>query len=501
MDKVYTAAQVRRLDQIAIRDFNIPGYTLMCRAGDALFASIREYYPTAKSLCVVCGAGNNAGDGYVVARLAHDADLNVSLIAVTDPAKLKGDALTAYRDYAASGGHYTRFNDDLTELPDTDVIVDALLGIGLTHTVEGSFAIAIHLINKHHAPVIAVDVPSGLNADTGQVAGIAVQAAHTLTFIAHKQGLFTGQARDYCGKLQRDTLNVPAEVYQRIDNNVRITTQQYFARLLPPRDRCSHKGSHGHAVLVGGNAGMSGAIRLAGEGALRAGSGLVTVATHQAHADWVNLQRPELMVLSLDEPNSPHSQRSITALRTLLQKAKAIGIGPGLGKSSWSRNLLTQVLTQDCPKVLDADALNLLAQTPLRRDDWILTPHPAEAARLLVCSVGDIEQDRFAAARELQQRYGGIVVLKGAGTLIASADEIAICTAGNPGMASGGMGDVLTGIICGLLAQDLSLQQAAEAGVFAHATAADHAAQDGERGLIASDVLAHLRTIVNPWVG
>jgi NAD(P)H-hydrate epimerase len=233
---------------------------------------------------------------------------------------------------------------------------------------------------------------------------------------------------------------------------------------------------------------MSGAIRLAGEAALRAGSGLVSIATHPAHAPFLNLLRPELMVHAVDSP---------ATLRPLLARMEAIGIGPGMAQTAWSRNLLTLIQNATQPKVLDADALNLLAQNRSQRDDWILTPHPGEAARLLACTTADVEQDRIAAASRLQREYAGVIVLKGAGTLVASANGVAFCDAGNPGMASGGMGDALTGIITALLAQGLSLEAAATTGVWVHAHAADRAAASGERGLLASDLITHLREVIN----
>jgi NAD(P)H-hydrate epimerase len=234
---------------------------------------------------------------------------------------------------------------------------------------------------------------------------------------------------------------------------------------------------------------MSGAIRLAGEAALRVGSGLVSVATHPEHAPWMNLGQPELMVYAVESP---------VQLRALLQRMNTIAIGPGMGQTAWSRGLLTMVQTTDLPKVLDADALNLLAQTPSKRDDWVLTPHAAEAARLLGCDVAAVQQDRVAAAVKLQREFGGVVVLKGAGTLVASAQGVARCAAGNPGMAAGGMGDVLTGVIAGFLAQGLELAIAAEVAVLVHALAGDQVAEGGERGLLPTDVVAQLRKVANP---
>lgn len=484
-NRVYTATQVRQLDRSAIHDAGIPAYTLMSRAGQATFDHLRSRWPDARSLCILCGAGNNGGDGYVIARLALQAGWQVTLISLADVSRLQGAAQQASHNFSAAGGHVQAFTG---EIPPAAVIVDALLGTGLDRTVEGAYAAAIQQLNQQTAPVVAVDIPSGLHADTGQPCGGAVEATLTVTYIGLKAGLLTGKARDYCGTLHLATLDVPDSVYAQVPTDMHLLGLHTLHEHLAPRRRSAHKGNAGHALLVGGAPGMSGAIRLAGEAALRAGSGLVSVATHPEHAPFLNVYRPELMVHALDSPST---------LSPLLTRVNAIGIGPGMAQTVWSTELLTLIQNTSQPKVLDADALNLLAQTPSQRDDWILTPHPGEAARLLSCTTAAVEQDRVTAARRLQREYGGVIVLKGAGTLVASSNGIAFCDAGNPGMASGGMGDALTGIITALLAQGLSLEAAATTGVWVHAHAADRATADGERGLLASDLITHLREVIN----
>jgi NAD(P)H-hydrate epimerase len=483
--RVYTAAQVRQLDQIAIQHCGIPAYILMTRAGQVTFEHLRQRWPATRSLGVLCGSGNNGGDGYVIARLALQAGWHVTLLSLVDTSRLQGAAQQACQDFLAAGGDIQAFAD---QLPLVDVMVDALLGTGLDRSVSGAYANAIALLNRQTAPVVAVDIPSGLHADSGQPCGDAVVASMTVTYIGWKVGLFTGTARDYGGTLHFARLDVPDAVYAQVPIAMHLLGQHTVREHLPPRRRSAHKGHCGHSLLVGGASGMSGAIRLAGEAALRTGSGLVSIATYPEHAPFLNLHRPELMVHAVD---------SAAVIRPLLARMDAIGIGPGLAQTAWSRQLLTLIQNATQPKVFDADALNLLAQTRSQRDDWILTPHPGEAARLLASDTPSIEQDRCAAARRLQQEYGGVIVLKGAGTLIVSTKGIAICPAGNPGMASGGMGDVLTGIITALLAQGLGLAEAAETGVWLHAHAADLAAVDGERGLLASDLIAHLREAFN----
>lgn len=485
-NRLYTAAQAQELDRLASQQAGIPAYTLMSRAGQAAFKHLLQTWPATRSVCVLCGSGNNGGDGYIVARLALQAGWQVYVFALGDVSRLPEAARQAQVEFQTAGGQVQTFAGNL---PLADVLVDALLGTGLDRPLEGAYADAVNLLNAQSAPVMSLDIPSGLNADTGQVLGTAVEAELTVTFIGLKVGLLTGQARAYCGRLVLAGLDVPETVYAQVPTRLHVLGPHTVQTHLPPRHRILHKGQCGHALLIGGAPGMSGAIRLAGEAALRVGSGLVSVATHPEHAPFLNLLRPELMVHAVESP---------VQLRSLLPRTNALGIGPGMGQTAWSRGLLTMVQTAAQPKVLDADALNLLAQTPLKRDDWVLTPHPGEAARLSGTQVWAVEQDRLGTARLLQEKYGGVIVLKGAGTVVVSPDATALCPAGNPGMASGGMGDALTGVITGLLAQGLDTAAAAETGVWLHAHAADLAAAEGERGLLAGDVIAHLRKAINP---
>ena len=485
---VYTTAQVRQLDQIAIQRQGIAGYELMCRAAQAAFENLINFWPNTQTICVICGAGNNAGDGYVLARLAQQAGLEVDVISLSDPHCLQADAQQAYQDYVALGEDAIAYAGTLSS---ADVYVDALLGTGLSRPLCDSYLQVVQQLNAQPQPILAVDVPSGLNSDTGQPLPIAIQANVTVTFIAWKQGLLTGQARDYCGELVLANLDLPKAVYQAVTTQNFILDDNYLHQALPKRKRSAHKGHFGRSVLIGGNAGMSGAIQLAGQAALRTGSGLVSIITHEAHAPFLNVTQPELMVLAATAAND-------NVIADRLYTANALGIGPGLGQNAWGQHWFDLLSSSATCRVLDADALNLLAQQPHERSDWILTPHPTEAARLLGTTTQVIEADRMAAAQLLQQRYGGVVVLKGAGSIVASATQCAFCIDGNPGMASGGMGDLLTGIITALLAQGFALFEAAALGVFIHAQAGDLAAQQGERGLIASDMLSFIRTVVNP---
>jgi ADP-dependent NAD(P)H-hydrate dehydratase / NAD(P)H-hydrate epimerase len=482
-EKLYTGAQVRELDRRAIQDHGIPGYTLMERAGQAAFNGLRMRWPHARRIGVLCGPGNNGGDGYVIARLAHTSGIHVWLVEAGNPDSLQGDAARA--EWAAAGGSAVSAG---VSWPEADVLVDALLGTGLDRAVGGPMAGLIDAVNATGLPVLAVDIPSGLHADTGAVMGCAVHAALTVTFIGLKTGLFTGAGPDCCGRVVFEALEVPAGVYDGITPAAERLDSAYVGRLMP-RPRGAHKGSFGHVLVVGGDQGMPGAARLAGEAAARTGAGLVSVATHPDHAPLLPLTRPELMV---------HAATGPADLAPLLARATVAAVGPGLGRGHWGRGLLGRLLECGLPMVLDADALNLLAAEPLRRDDWVLTPHPGEAARLLGCDSAAVQADRPGAAARIVGRFGGVCVLKGAGTLVHDGELLSVCTGGNPGMASGGMGDVLTGIIAALMAQGFDPGEAARLGVCAHAEAADRAARAGERGLLASDVIASLREVVNP---
>lgn len=485
-EKVYNAAQIRALEQAAF-DQNITAWELMQRAGRATFDHISKQWPTSQSLCVLCGAGNNAGDGYIVAALAQAWGWRVEVVAFNEGEQLPEPARTAYQTFKEAGGV---IHEGVTKLPTADIYVDALFGMGLSRAVEGHYKKAILALNALAKPVVAIDIPSGLNADTGCVMGVAVCADFTVTYIGLKQGLLTGQAADYVGHIVCNSLKLPAKVLKTIKQPAGyLLNSSQLTEVLPKRSRNAHKGLSGHTLVVGGAPSMAGAVRLAGEAALRTGSGLVTVATHPIHAMALNSTRPELMVGAVD---------NLEQLIPYVERASVVAIGPGLGQSTWSKSLWGILKQGTLPLVVDADALNLLAKIPFKRADWVLTPHSGEAGRLLGSGAQTVEQDRIAAIYALKEQYGGTVVLKGAGTLILGDEGLVFCTAGNPGMASGGMGDVLTGIIAALMAQRFSPESAARIGVLAHAIAGDIAAQQGERGLLASDLIAQLRVVVNP---
>ncbi len=490
---IYSAAQVRALDTYEIEKRLVPSYTLMTRAAEGALKVLRARWPQARRLAVVCGAGNNAGDGYVLARLAKAAGLEVLTLATVAPDRLGGDARRAQAEWLAAGGAAHPFVADA--LSGSDLVVDALLGTGLSGAPRAETLAVIQAINAARRPVLALDVPSGLDADTGAVHEAAVRADITVCFVALKSGLFLGAGPEHAGVVLLEDLGVVPPVTPAFAPLLRRIDESELSQSLPRRARESHKGSHGRVLVIGGGSGMPGALRLAGEAALRVGAGLVTVAGAAENLVAVTGGRPELVYLPLTSAGN---------VEDALRDAAVIAVGPGLGRGDWARGLWLKVLrAQDRPAVIDADALNLLAESPVKLPaDWILTPHPGEAGRLLGTDARAVQADRLGAARELHSRYGAVVALKGAGTLVASGTAadgpLAICDRGNPGMATAGMGDVLTGVITGLRAQVDDSARAARIGVLVHALAGDSAAQGGQRGLIASDVLAELRGWVNP---
>lgn len=482
---LYSTAQVRELDAHAVAGLGVPGYTLMKRAGEAALRYLRSQWPMSHRIVIVCGSGNNAGDGYVLGRFAQAAGLGVSVLAAIAPDELKGDARQAFEDYRASGGAVRAFAPE--HLAGGEVIVDAILGTGLKGRVRDTLVPVIRAINSAHRPVFALDVPSGLDSDSGMVLGEAVRAEATVTFVGLKTGLFVGDGPEFAGAVSFDDLELPEpDLAPRL---TRITEAEIQAAL-PRRPRASNKGDFGRALIVGGGPGMPGAARLAGEACLRVGAGLVSVAVSPENVTAIAAGRPELICVAVSGEGP---------LAEALERADVVAIGPGLGRSSWARNALKAALACGKPLVVDADALNLLSEVgATAREDWILTPHPGEAGRLLGLSAQDIQRDRLGSLERLLQRFHGTVVLKGAGTLVGARGRTpGLCERGNPGMATAGTGDVLTGTITGVLAQCREPWSAARTGVLVHAMAGDAAARVGERGVLAGDLLRELHHAVN----
>lgn len=500
--RLYTADEVRAAEQRAQTMVHIDERGLMERAGGAAFAYLRERWPRAQRIVVVAGTGNNGGDGYVLARHARNAGLAVEVLEVAagrPRARSANDARTAY---LAVGGQPSAFDPrgEQAALYEADVIVDGVFGFGLREAPGGEHATAIAQMNAALKPILALDVPSGLDVDTGCAPGVAVHAAATVVFVGLKRGLMTGDGPDLAGELALRTLDLPAEVLGTTGTG---TLSEFEARTaLQPRAHATHKGSYGAVLVVGGDHGFGGAALLAGEASLRAGAGVVRVATRAEHVAPMLARRPELMVTGVEGAKD---------LDALIEKSSVIAVGPGLGQGAWGRALFQRCMASPLPVVIDADALALFAaetsagtrgarapKPPNPFGDLILTPHPGEAAKLLGIDSAAVQRDRFAAATKLQALCGGVVVLKGAGSLVADGATIGVCDLGNPGMATAGMGDVLTGVIAGLRAQGLDASSAARVGCWLHAAAGDAAAKVGERSLLASDLFEPLRALLDP---
>lgn len=484
---LYGARELAEIDRRA-QAGGLAGETLMQRAGEAAFRAVAARWPCARRWLIYAGGGNNGGDGYVVANEALRAGFEVTVAALKPPRKGSAAAAKA-AEYADAGGTSVAWAE--ADASAADVLVDALFGIGLDRPLEGGAKAAVEAMNAAGKAVAAIDLPSGLYADTGAAPGVAVKAALTITFIGLKPGLFTGAGPHLAGRLAFARLGVPDSVEDGLEPIAWRITPALRRELLPPRERTAHKGHFGHVLVAGGESGTGGAVILAATAALRIGAGLVSAATRPVHVPALLAARPEIMAHGIGEAE---------ALGDVAPRANAVALGPGLGQTEWSRRMWQAALArEDARPVVDADALNLLAKESMRRDDWVLTPHPGEAARLLGTDVPGIENDRPAAVRALAERYGGVAVLKGAGTLVAADGEptLWLCDRGNPGMASGGMGDALTGVIAGLLAQGVAPFDAARLGVWLHATAGDRASLAGERGLLAGDLINELRGLVN----
>lgn len=520
--RLYTASAVRELDRRAM-DSGIPGIELMRRAAEFALDTLTQRWPSAKRLLIWTGAGNNAGDGYLLAKLALARGLAARVVAVSDPDGLRGDAAVAYAQAAAAGVEISTEAGEIVSQRDC-VWVDALLGIGLSRELDPRFRGAVDSINAGTAPVLSLDIPSGLCADTGAVLGAAVIADATTTFVAMKRGLLTAHGCDLTGEILFCDLGIPAALSAGLEPAA-VTRVDCFspACALPPRANNSHKGSHGHVVVVGGDHGYGGACVLAAEAALHSGAGLVSVVTRSAHRAGILARRPELMVVgSEDAPSGkqdggdhPGWREAVSAL---LMRASAIVLGPGLGRGEWGRQLCLMVMAaakaRSTPLLIDADALFFLSDEPAGPGGktlfppgaageglrpWVITPHPGEAALLLDLPIAEVQRDRFASVQALARRYRSQALLKGAGSVMcADGDRLLLCTEGNPGMATGGMGDVLSGLIGGLLAQGLDPATSLEVGVCLHGEAGDLAAQRvGQRGLMASELLPEIRRLLN----
>lgn len=488
--RLFRSDQVREIDRRAIAERGDDGFGLMSAAAMASFRRLRANWPDARRLLVCVGPGNNGGDGLVLAAIAKREGLDVWTVSIGADRPPSGPAREARAMADAAGVAESAFLSS-GAWPDVDLVVDALYGIGLSRPPEGEAARLIEAVNDSRLPVLALDVPSGLDSDSGWAPGVAIRATATVCFIAWKRGLWSGEGPALAGTRWLETLDVDEAHVSAVGMSGVLLAPDLLARALPPRVPTAHKGHYGHVLAIGGDHGYAGAVRLAAEAAARSGAGLVSVATRAEHVAAIVAARPELMVRGVAQTGE---------LESLLERATVLALGPGLGTSTWSVSMWVRAMGCERPAVIDADALNLLARSPRSlAPGSVLTPHPGEAARLLGCDTADIARDRFGAAAELARRFNAVCVLKGAGSVIADpSGAFAVCPFGNPGMATGGMGDVLSGVVAALLAQGLNAFDSAMLGVLAHALAGDRAALHGQRGLLAGDLLAELRAVLNP---
>jgi len=478
---LYNTETVYQMDRAAIKVDGLAGIELMRRAGQRVWQEIDTRWPEVSCITVFAGSGNNGGDAYVVALAAKAQGVDVQFISQGDHSR-----------QSDTSAHYRRLwqQAEVEILPWKqqeiigEVIVDGLLGIGLSKELDKDWQALIHAINQSPAARVAIDIPSGLNANTGVPQPCAVNANLTVTFIGIKTGQYLADGPDYCGELVFYDLGVSSRITEDLTPTLTVLERDNI-KLPEKRKRNSHKNKFGHLLIVGGDNGMAGAASLAALAALRTGAGLVTVLVHPECAHSLSAVS-ELMVLGWD------------SIDEKLEQATVILVGPGLGASKAAKDCLKKIQGCNKPIVVDAGALDAGFLRTLASDQVVITPHPGEAAGLLSTSTSEIQSNRLRASQQLVDAFGVVSVLKGSGSIIQQAESIpAINIAGNPGMASAGMGDVLAGMIAALMGQSLTPFEAAKTAVLIHALGAEEYASDNdETGLIASDIVQHIPRVV-----
>lgn len=477
--KLYTREQAYQLDKLAIQQDRQPGRQLMQKAAEAVWRAIQNRWSNVNHIVVLAGSGNNGGDAFALALLARNNGVIVDIVSVGDLSHQSPESAFYRQQWQMSGGTVTPWTDSC---PECDLIVDGLLGIGLSKSLTSDWQTMVESINAHQAPKVCIDIPSGLNANTGNAMPCAIQADLTVTFIARKVGCYLADGPDYCARLEFDDLGLSTASRRQVDAVVQLLDETNV-RLPATRRKNSHKNQFGHVLVVGGNRGLSGAVQLAGMAALRAGTGLVSLCVHPQNYPLTT--SAELM------------QSDWSELDAMVERASVVVVGPGLGRCQQATRVLEQLACIDKPMLIDADALDAGFISSLATQRAILTPHPGEAARLLNNSTADIQQDRIEALQKMMQHWPAVCVLKGAGTLIGQRDELlTLCARGHAGMATAGMGDVLSGIIAAYLAQGLDPLLAAQTGVLVHSLAAEEYARNFDaNSLIASDVIDRIAMV------
>lgn len=504
--KLVTGSQMADMDRRAVQEMGVPGLDLMENAGRAVFERARRMLSTCcgGKAVVVCGQGNNGGDGFVVARHLRAQGVEVVAFLVGKRDAVRGDARTHLERALGLGIPVeevpggTNLGTVAQEVSRAALIVDAVLGTGIKGAVRGLAADVIGRMNASGRPILSVDLPSGVDADTGQVDGPCVRAQVTVTFGLPKMGHAFYPGRAYCGALEVADIGFPSGVLEEAASLAEWVTPEEVASVLPRRRPDAHKGDCGRVVVIAGSVGLTGAAALASMGALRTGAGLVTLAVPESLNDILEVKLTEVMTRPVPEVRKRRclSLRAVGEIRRLMEKADGLALGPGIGTHRETVELVARIVRETAiPTVIDADGLNGLARdsTPLRDTaaEVVLTPHPGELSRLLGKSVSEIVSDPMGAAQEASERLSAVVVLKGAPTVTATREgALYVNSTGNAGMATGGSGDVLTGVVVGLIGQGLSPSDAAWSGVFVHGLAGDLAkAKKGEMGMIAGDIL------------
>ncbi|MEW6144313.1 MAG: NAD(P)H-hydrate dehydratase [Thermodesulfobacteriota bacterium] len=493
--KIATREIVRDIDAKSIEKHGIPGLVLMENAGRMAADVVLEEFPQADSAAVFAGGGNNGGDGFVIARHLAGQGVKVTTYLAASPAKYKGDALANLKALKKSGGEIVELGGSFRKYKQAGLIVDALFGTGLDREVEGFSKKIIDFMNAQPVPRLAVDLPSGIDANTGFPLGAAVRADVTVTFVVPKIGISIYPGLEYAGRIYVADITTPKSLEEDIPYE--LLTHSSVQGILKPRRPDSHKGTYGHLFILAGSPGKTGAATLASLGALRAGTGLVTVGIPASLNDIMEVKTTEAMTEPLPETDlRTLGMMSVKRAKEIIANKKtALAIGPGISTTEETHGFLYEMIrSSEIPAVIDADALTLIAEEPgilLRaKAPLVLTPHPGEMSRLTGIPTDDIERDRIGVSLEFARKYKVILVLKGARSLVTTpGGRVYVNTSGNPGMASGGMGDVLTGIIGGFLAQRIPPEDAARLGVFVHGLAGDAAALErGQAGIIAGDL-------------
>jgi ADP-dependent NAD(P)H-hydrate dehydratase / NAD(P)H-hydrate epimerase len=513
-----TAEQMQEMDRQAIKSFGIPGLVLMENAARGSFEMLKKKFGSldTKKIAVLSGRGNNGGDGFVMARYLMEMGVNTTTFLLSSKDKVKGDAkvnltlleklcLVHKNSYLVEIPDTNIFNDRKAGILHSDIIIDAILGTGLKSNVRGFFKNVIQMLNNSKKPVFSVDIPSGLNSDTGQPCGIAVKATATATFAFTKAGHILYPGNMYTGDLEVIDIGIPNFIAKRQDIRLSLLERHKIATLFEPRHFLSHKGRYGHLMTVAGSAGKTGAAALCSNAAARCGTGLVTLGVANSLNARMEPQVTEAMTFPLPEKTKGCLDLScLDEILALSVDKSALAIGPGLGTRIGTEKLVEKLVTHlKIPMVIDADGLNCISNNPdilkTKKAPAVLTPHPGEMARLCGVSTEEIQENRLDIARTFSKQFNSILVLKGAQTLISLPNQnVFISPTGNPGMASGGMGDVLTGMIAGFTAQGFSPETAALAGVYIHGMCADSLArQTGAFGFLASDMVEIIPKIIH----